>query len=143
MLISPFWSDVYKTGVEQIDLQHQYFVSLMKQVQKYYEQGSSNLKPREILQEVILYAQYHFYSEENLMKEYGYPDIEKQKAEHRKLIDTILLEAEKIGDSAEDLIPLHTFLLDWFFSHTTKADRQMGKYITKKIKEKCDGPQII
>ncbi len=131
----PEWSENLLVGVEQIDLQHQYFVFLIHQLKVYIDRGFKNISAYDILTEIGSYARFHFKSEENFMIEYNYPKLKEQEDEHKKLIDEFLVESVKIEDHPRDLMNMYDFLLKWFVDHTSSKDLEIGEFI-KEQREK-------
>lgn len=135
MLQSPEWSDEYLVGVEEVDLQHKYFVFLINKIKRYIENGIENITPYDIFSEIDNYARFHFKSEENLMLEYNYPKLGEQKAEHKKLCDHLVVKFNEVEDAEDNLEQLYEYLLEWFYDHTTKDDREMGLFVSNKLKK--------
>lgn len=79
------------------------------------------------IEEIIRYALFHFFSEENEMLEVGYPELEQHRELHRKLVNTLSQIASKVEmgelDASE---PIH-FLIRWFLDHTTVQDIKFAK----------------
>ena len=76
------WKDEYSVGVEKIDRQHRHLFEIINKLID--RSGSSeDLKlVSETLTEMLNYAKEHFTTEEELMQEYGYPEIESHKEQH-------------------------------------------------------------
>ncbi len=125
----PEWEDKYNLGIPEIDLQHQYFLKLIKRI---YEKIDSQTPVDLIdshLNEIVYYGRFHFCSEENLMRLYKYPDYLNMKEIHNRLIHKTanmitLYKLDKI--EIKDII---LFLVNWFSSHTAKEDKKMAEYI--------------
>lgn len=128
-LKTPDWSSDFEIGLREVDLQHKNFLELIRKVE-YKGKGHYNkITIEDIFQEIIYYSQYHFHSEENLMKEFSYPDIESHKAEHKILQDHILLEVNELTYHPENIVHLHNYLLKWLLDHVLMEDKRLGQYI--------------
>ena len=68
----------HKIGIEEVDLQHQYFLDLIKRLSVILNSNVSAHLDTRLINEIIKYAEFHFQSEENLMVINDYPDLEKQ-----------------------------------------------------------------
>ncbi len=129
MMLQRFdWKDKYLIKVDEVDFQHQYFLSEINKINIFYTEGYRNVKISDILQEIINYAVFHFKSEENLMIEHEYPGLELHKKEHEDLYNKLLVHSVNIDGQEENLEDLYEFLVDWFVEHTTKEDQEFGKF---------------
>lgn len=126
------WKQDYNIGIEEIDHQHQYFSMLINRLNNELSESKDDSYKGRLLEELARYASFHFWSEENIMMRYNYPDIEEHKKSHRELIH---IANEKINyfiiskTPHEDVI---SFLVEWFLSHTLQADKSFGLFIEKK-----------
>lgn len=127
MLKTPEWDTRYEVGISEIDLQHQNFLKLVKKVELFGEGKIKQMTINDILDEIFLYAQFHFKSEENLMKEFDYPEIEKHKREHKLLADHLLLEVNNLKIHPDDIKHLHKYLVDWLLEHILAEDTKLAK----------------
>ncbi|WLE97287.1 MAG: bacteriohemerythrin [Candidatus Electrothrix communis] len=126
------WNDAYNTGVNEIDSQHKHFLEIIENVARINTGASTCSVTARLLDEVLDYAQVHFQSEEQLMKQYGYPKLASHKKEHevltRELHRQVGLLKESNGSSAKMLY----FLLQWFLKHTLYTDQEIGRYIQEQ-----------
>lgn len=126
------WRKKYTVGIEFIDLQHQYFASIINRLIDEVDESDDINYQNRMLEELSLYASFHFISEENFMIKHGYPDLEDHVAQHRQLlsqlndkINYLKLEKVKIADVID-------YTQDWFFHHTLEVDSLFGTFITRK-----------
>jgi hemerythrin len=63
------WSHDYEIGNPKIDFEHHIFFGLIKEFHNARLNESDRERLGRILEEVALYARFHFRSEENLMKD--------------------------------------------------------------------------
>jgi hemerythrin len=129
MSIDIQWDKRFEVGIPRIDHELQVFLDLIRNV----SQAANNGEPKEwcmrLLTEVMKYADFHFFSEENIMLKVGYPDYTDHHAKHAELL--ALLD-DRIQAYAKDVITLDAvivFMFDWFAMHTTKMDKSLGKFI--------------
>jgi hemerythrin len=115
--------------VDEIDTQHRDFVKLINRIQMAHtERYSSDLKNR-MAWELWNYAQYHFFSEENLMMLIKYPDLALQQEEHQKLLDLLRGKVKEVEKGQGDLTSLIEFVFHWFKNHTLQLDKKIGEYM--------------
>jgi hemerythrin len=128
----PNWDNKYNTGVDEIDYQHQYFLKLIKRFNVSIEKNIGDYLMKRYLQEIVKYAEFHFFSEENLMMLHDYPDIEIHRELHMKLIDQLTAKVNFFKPERKQLRILEEFLIQWFLDHTVKEDSKIAKYLNKR-----------
>lgn len=103
-------------GLEHLDLQHHYFLNLILDLRKNVI-SSEDISLRYKLSALYAYARFHFISEENLMEECGFPNIEERHKMHGELIGK-LHEVERLLTSSKsdaNIEKFQHFLEAWFF----------------------------
>lgn len=123
------WDTAYTVGNNQIDFEHQIFLNLVNSFQAYRLAGASSGKLINKLREIALYAKFHFCSEENLMEDVGYPELETHRNSHYHLCEILsnkMLGFEMGTYTAESV---ETFLIEWFVSHVTHEDVKIERFI--------------
>lgn len=121
------WQAAYDTGVEEIDLQHRYFLALINRLTAELAASGDARYRQGLLNELAKYAAFHFASEENLMVKLGYPDRERHRMLHIELIDKLSSRMNAITYE-----PLLEFLVGWFIQHTTTEDRHIGEHLRRR-----------
>lgn len=133
------WKESYGVGHDEIDLEHQMFVRLVQKVNASIDDGTHDRIGR-LLYELLKYAEFHFVSEENLMRDTQYPEMEAHAAEHRKLLSSLDHKRSAViagQDKVKEIVP---FLLDWFLIHTVEQDRCFSQYIPSPTSENVPLP---
>lgn len=125
------WDQKYEIGVEDIDLQHHYFLNLIGHIIEAIEQHAEKAYLEALIAELDAYAKFHFKSEERMMVYSNYPEYESHKSHHFDLIQRLSVEQYQLlntpdSNGAEEVIH---FLLDWFLEHTSKEDKRFGLYL--------------
>lgn len=123
------WSSELSVGIEEIDAQHQILVDLLNQVHEAIQQRQGVETTDRIIQRLYEYTRVHFAVEESLMRILHYPEYERHKKEHDKLIIQlnelrIKLDAGKASISFE----LAHFLKTWLTKHIMETDRHYTPY---------------
>ena len=80
------WGKQYSVGNEAIDRQHQVFIDLIRSTSGAIDSHRSKEFVRRGLEELTLYAKFHFFSEEALMINSNYPGYESHRQEHIELL---------------------------------------------------------
>ena len=129
------WDERYETHVEEIDLQHKYFLRLVNRLAgellTTHDEKYSSL----LVSELYRYASFHFLSEENLMFKLGYPHLERHRLLHIQVLDKLF--SSGTSKSPKELIE---FLVEWFTTHTVKEDRRIGEFVGDMNKPRAAGP---
>ena len=129
-MINTEWDEKFESGHERIDQEHLIFLNLIRNASKAAESQYSSTT-RSLLIEIRKYADFHFSSEEGLMIEANYPDYERHRDAHTKLLSSL---DNKIGEFDNETVQLDevaAFLFEWFSLHTTTADKRMAAYLLK------------
>jgi hemerythrin len=129
------WSNVFETGIDQVDEQHRALVDLINRLGSLITQADT-LAAGEldaVLTDAAAYAQYHFTEEEGLMGETGLDP--GYVADHRALHADFLQEVTLLRDAlrgASDGGPdrLLRFLTSWLAFHILGTDQGMARQIT-------------
>lgn len=123
------WLSKYNIGIETIDSEHQYLVSLINEIiEKRKEMNLEEIK--RIFIELKRYAHIHFYNEEKLMEEINYPKIEGHKAQHRVFVEELdKIEKELMLENKYVSFEIMIFLSKWFINHIQLMDKDFSSYI--------------
>jgi len=127
------WSDENKLGIPIIDEQHRGIISTISTINSLHYfieigHGEEILKP--ILTMLAQYTEIHFKTEEALMAEASYPDIEEHRVLHKTLIKkTKKLSIEVNRDKDEGRVL--KFLKGWWLGHINKEDRKYLPFMRK------------
>jgi len=126
------WDESFSVGVDYIDRQHMYLINLINRIHEAIERFDPKATVETIL-DMKSYTEVHFAEEEELMKQYGYPDLEAHVRQHQGFIrktEMFLndLEAAPLATTSE----VASFLLDWLVTHIQKVDAQYGTYIRER-----------
>ncbi len=134
------WNKRYDVNVRELDEQHKQlaeFVNVMNDAVKAREDRATILKG---IADLIEHARLHFSTEESLMQQYGYPDYDKHKQEHKDLLNLLsdikgkfVKRSHSFADFDYDLadnwLVIHT---DWFSVHITHSDRDLGVFLNER-----------
>lgn len=135
------WQREFDTGVTEIDLQHRTLFRMFNKVNLQLRDDSSRDVWEEVIHELLGYALFHFWCEEDLATRYGY-DQEKH-ADAIAHFNEHLAFAETMNDMrsrlrAGERIPkarLIDFLRDWLSRHVTDSDQWLLAFILEKQRQ--------
>jgi len=127
------WQKSYEIGVEDIDLQHHYFLNLINTLIEAITANEDLRYLEALVSELDAYAKFHFRSEERMMQHSAYPNYEVHKQHHFDLIQKLSVEQYKLTNptSPEDTQAVIEFLTSWFLHHTTGEDKLFADYLNK------------
>lgn len=124
------WGPKLYVGVQQIDDQHKKLVDLVNKLNDAMVGGHGRDVIGPTLTELVKYTQYHFATEEGLMKLHGYQDTAQHKAEHAKLLhDVGDFKARFDAGNSMLSVQLLRFLKDWLSGHILGSDMRLAKHL--------------
>ena len=129
------WNDSYSLGILEIDNQHKKLLSIANELYDItngsvvdYKLGMSKA-----LKQLTDYTEYHFSSEEEFMKRYGYPGSDTHKIAHDGFILEVTNQIKKLSDDdIEAGKTFYGFVANWVLTHIAKADRIWAKFVLDK-----------
>lgn len=120
---------IFKLGVDEIDSQHQFFVELLKMSMEASDTHDNREELGYLLQRLLLYAEFHFKTEEGIMSRQQYPGL----GDHKKIHAELSAEAERLYQewAQGTLIKTHLvqFMWSWLVNHIGSIDRAFGEYL--------------
>jgi len=122
------WKVKHSVGNDVIDDQHRVLFEILSNC---VEAGDkTEVKYLILVRDLLGYCQEHFLTEEKLLAEKGYPDLEAHALEHSK----ILAAVEKIVFKLYNGIPLNfdsvdKFVFNWVVKHILERDMKYKDYI--------------
>ncbi|SFQ03950.1 hemerythrin [Lachnospiraceae bacterium XBB1006] len=122
-----------KTGIPQIDEEHQHFFKLINEAMEVVEKGGGVELMDPLLKRLSEYAAVHFEHEEKYMREHNDPELELQIFAHLRFREA-LLEFDDMPLNKESVLQILDFMARWLFRHILYTDTLIGK--TKSISEK-------
>lgn len=118
-------SDALATGLEELDVQHRYFLKLTEAVSllaKNADRESVNY----LILEVVRYAQCHFAFEETMMSVYDYPNREHHVAEHAAIIEAI---KQTTATEPLNFAQARLQLIQWLHTHIPLDDKPLADFV--------------
>lgn len=123
------WDDHYLIGVQRIDFEHHIFLDLINNFNKARSDGENIETLSNILEEIALYAKFHFKSEENMMRRIHYPELVEHQKLHYVLIDELGMKMFGIQTKLYSPKDVEEFLVNWFVNHVTHEDTKISAFI--------------
>ncbi len=127
------WSDELSVGIAEIDAQHQILVDLLNEIHEAIREGTTVEVTKGIIDRLDQYTRIHFAVEECLMRILDYPDYERHKQEHDKLL-TQLTELHIKLEKGKGAIgfELAFFLKGWITQHILEGDQRYAAHFLSR-----------
>ena len=123
------WKDEFSVKIKAIDTQHKKIIELMNELFESLRDGREELVIRDVLDELLKYAEYHFGLEAGLFKKYGYDKAAAHLAEHEVFVTKIACLSEALASNAEvTATETLDYLRDWFKDHMLTIDIDYGRF---------------
>jgi hemerythrin len=128
------WSDKYSLNVAEIDEQHKKLVSLVNAMYDAMHAGKGRDMIGKVIAEFVAYTDYHFKSEERLLRQIGYPEYD----EHKEMHDNLSRKAQSIKAAFDrgntpTAIEVMLLLTNWLNTHILEEDRKYKPYAERKV----------
>lgn len=126
------WDDAYKVGHTMIDKQHRHLFELADSLYNLVcsGEGKNRDKVAAVLKECAEYVGFHFGSEEELMDEVCYAEMDVHVQAHRAFSAYV---SKLMGEFSEgkdvDLGELYTFVANWLVQHITVEDKKLADQV--------------
>jgi hemerythrin-like metal-binding protein len=126
------WNESNNVGISIIDEQHRGIISTINSLYHFIQRGQGEDILRSIMVMLVQYTNIHFNTEETLMEESGYPEIEGHRELHQSLYDKTKAMSFDAGRNTDPEKVLR-FLKEWWLGHINKEDKKYVPYLKKLI----------
>ncbi len=124
------WDNSLTVGIKQFDKDHARLFELLDKIYTVTTDDNYAAKLEPIVNELIDYANYHFTSEELLLKLSDYPDLSSQEIEHEHFILRVLeFKRDLINGSNPPATTLIWFLGNWLLHHIMDVDKKYSQHL--------------
>jgi len=124
------WLDLYSTGIETIDRQHENLTDLLNCLNEAWRTGKGHDVLLFRLDQFLDAVGAHFRDEETLMQEKAYPDLDLHRAEHDFLLVQVLQFRTQFANTEVELTEsMLDFFRDWLRDHILISDRRLGRFV--------------
>lgn len=122
------WIKEYSVGVEAIDAQHQYFLSLLDELFDAIVSLDTEMKIGGIIKRLAEHTENHFATEERYFDEFKYELSEEHKQRHRDLLKRIEEFQKRFDEGIVDIASeMVEFLEGWMIDHIMEVDKKYVK----------------
>ncbi|HTG01692.1 MAG TPA: bacteriohemerythrin [Nitrospirota bacterium] len=128
------WSSKYSVQVPEIDEQHKKLVDLINEMYDAMGEGKGGEMLGRVITELAAYTLHHFETEERLLLERRYPELD----EHRQMHNWLASKARDLEDTyASGHIPttieVMLLLTNWLNAHIFEEDRKYVPYVVANV----------
>jgi len=119
------WKEEYSVGIQEIDEQHKYFLSILNDLYNAVLANKSREELKDLFQKLSDYAEKHFSTEEKYFDEFGYEGSSEHKLKHQEMREEIQRIKNEENENKIDLDGnIVYFLNDWLEDHFEKMDQK-------------------
>ena len=122
------WQPSLETGQTLIDTEHRVLVFLFRKLHVAIRTGSPHVELSFIIREVTRFVDFHFVSEENLMRETHYPQLLVHQAQHADLLAQLGVFASRVERRREAPEDLLYFVNHWLMEHIARHDQHVARH---------------
>ncbi|MDH5509996.1 MAG: bacteriohemerythrin [Nitrospinota bacterium] len=127
------WNDSFSVGIAKIDDQHKILFQLINRLSDGIHEQRSRAVLGEAIEDTIQYTLEHFATEEDLMREHGFPDIQKHQDEHNAMTAKLAGYKERYERGEADFsMDLLMELIDWLHSHMGDTDALLKPFMNSR-----------
>jgi len=129
------WGQHYLLGIDEIDHQHEELTILLNELHDLRGALASRQRQGQALDALIRAVGEHFRTEESLMRELRYEDLELHKLEHDAFVDKAIAMHAQFASGQDDVLDGGLeFVKEWLRDHLMTSDRRMGRALGGKLK---------
>lgn len=122
------WASLLEVGIAEIDEQHRTLFRLLNELRAAADAPDATERQTAILAELDEDTRQHFATEEQLMRDIGFPDIAAHIAEHQRLQRELEDCRAQVLDR-KGAIDFSAFIKSWLIGHLMTMDREYADYL--------------
>eukprot|EP01012_Entosiphon_sulcatum_P043233 TRINITY_DN57471_c0_g1_i1.p1 TRINITY_DN57471_c0_g1~~TRINITY_DN57471_c0_g1_i1.p1 ORF type:complete len:696 (+),score=106.66 TRINITY_DN57471_c0_g1_i1:104-2191(+) len=122
------WTEEYSVNVPLIDEQHRVLFEMVDTLRIGVLEGHEKAAVGRVLKGLIDYCEEHFESEELVMQQIGYPELEQHAAIHQQFVDKCMRWAQEFADDQLDVSRVLEYLQRWLVNHILISDTKIAAY---------------
>ena len=124
--------EIPKVGNSAIDKEHELFSEVMNRIISSIEKNDPPDYLESLVNELIKYAEFHFLSEQNMMRRFDYPDFLQHMNEHDKLLAELRNRIFSLDYEYMDFSGLVEYFIGWFKNHIRNTDKKLVEFLREK-----------
>jgi hemerythrin len=134
------WTDKLATGIRTIDSQHKELFKRINNLVTAIKEKRCKSEIDDTIKFLDDYARVHFSEEERHMHDTNYPDLDRQREDHRQYLAALAALKQqaslpRVRGSSYDLsATTNQVVVDWIVSHIMNLDMKFGEYLKQQGK---------
>lgn len=127
------WSKQYLIGDDLIDAEHEELFRLINDFHSRWSAAHNRQEIAKVFNQLVVYAEFHFRHEEQIMSDAGYPKLAEHQQIHEDMIDTIF-RLQKSYEEASLRLEMETmkFVKSWLIEHILENDYLFRDFLARK-----------
>lgn len=127
------WNHACTVGVRAMDDQHGILMDVMNELRLAMVRGRGRAEVSQLLSRLIEFTRMHFWNEEQLMEQTGFPSLREHRAEHERLLRQFRDSARGAQQGEEvRMRRLLCSLRDGYLEHIEGLDQQYGPWMNQR-----------
>ncbi len=123
------WDPSLETGHTLIDAEHRMLVFLFRKLDVAVKTGESQMTVNHVIVELKRFVEFHFASEENMMREINYPHLPEHQTAHLDMLQELAFLTSKVVSHREFPEDLLFFMNKWLLEHIAVHDQHAALYL--------------
>ena len=130
---SVVWDNSFSVGFSPIDDQHKQLVIMTNELFEGCKRGNTFAFVTFIgtVKKAVEYAQTHFHTEEEYMKQADYPDLPAHRKQHEEFVAEVIKVVREVETKKAEPIALARFLKNWLLGHIAQSDKQYAPFLKR------------
>ncbi len=126
------WNHACTINVRAMDDQHGILMDTMNELRQTVVRGRGREEICALLDRLIEFTRMHFWSEEQLMEQSGFPGLADHRAEHHSMLAQMMQAAHRVQyGEAVPMRQLLCSLRSGYIEHIEGPDRQYGPWLNE------------
>lgn len=128
------WDPKYSVGHPVLDEQHREFLVLCQKASAAadFDSRSGRLAFHSLLNDLAVYAETHFRTEEKILAAQGYPGLDVQIEQHSEYLERLTELLIAATDGTLDIAGMQRFLASWWKGHILNSDTQFALFLRER-----------
>lgn len=127
------WDPKFSVGHPLLDEQHREFLVLCQKASAAadFDSRSGRLAFHGLLNDLAVYAEMHFRTEEEILAAHGYPRLDAQIEQHSEYLERLTELLVAATDGTLDVGGMQRFLASWWKGHILHSDLEYASSLTE------------